>query len=244
MSESVTATADYEHISVALHSFWKPFEELINEIESFVPRPLTDFDDIRIRKSENIQKLNPDMTDDAIRELVSSEMASLYSSRMQFESLFADRFMTMYVTVTLLSQALCEAVINLVLAVGLQENGLVEQFEKIEKAGIKSKWVQHPKLFCPNYDFSKDSEIYKTLDHLIDERNAWMHHKIQLSVGEETILNGSKIARDSYQDRIAWLKRFFSLPYDLTAIAFNQTHQTFLYSLLYYRKIPVAEAHQ
>jgi hypothetical protein len=229
MSEGLTSSADYEHISVALHSFWKPFEELLNEIDSFVPHPLTKFDDIRNRKLEKFQGLNPDKTADGINEFVSREMASLYSPRMQFESQFADRFMTMYVTVTLLSQALCEAVINLVLAVGLQEIGLVDQFEKIEKAGIKTKWVKHPKLFCPNYDFSKDSELYKTLDHLIEERNAWMHHKIQLSVGEETILNGSIIARDSYQERIAWMKRFFSLPYDLTAIAFNQTQQIFLY---------------
>lgn len=140
MTEGYTTTADYEHINVALKSFWKPFNELAAGMESFVPRPLSDFDDKRRRLSENIQQLNPNMSKKEVIEYVEKQIASSESPQWQYVSLFSERFMTMYVTITLLSHALCEAEINTILATGLFENGTPELFAILQKADIKEKW--------------------------------------------------------------------------------------------------------
>lgn len=188
MNEAYTATVDYQHIDVALKSFWKPFIELMNEMNSFVPRPLSDFHEERKSWSESTRKLNANMSDEEIRKDVERRIKTSGSTHWQFFTKFSDRFMTMYVTVTLLSQALCEAEINAILAIGLHENGLADQFAKIERADIRKKWLELPKMFCPQYKLDKDTELYKTLNHLIEERNVWMHHKIELSVGEKKSL--------------------------------------------------------
>jgi len=245
MNEGYTATADFEQISVALKSFWKPFNELLNEMDSFVPRPLSDFDEERKRYSEHIGALNPHMSEDEISADAERLIESSKNAGWQFYGRFSDRIMTMYVTVTLLSQALCEAEINAILAIGLHEKGLANQFAKIERADIRKKWLEHPKLFCPTYELLKNSELYITLNHLIENRNAWMHHKIELSVGEEKILDGSLRERDTYQEKMRWLKRYFSLPYDLADHAHEYTHQAIAAMMFFTRNpIPIADAHK
>jgi hypothetical protein len=245
MTNEYTATAEHEHLSVALKSFWNPFNELLNEIDSFVPRPLSDFDAERKRWFENTKKLNPHMSDDEIRIDVERRIESSGGAEWQFYTKFSDRIMTMDVTITLLSQALCEAEINAILAVGLHQNGMADQFAKIERADLRKKWLEHPKKFCPKYELSRDSELYKTLDHLIEHRNAWMHHKTHLSVGNETIIEGSELQHVSYQVRINWLKRYFSLPYDLAVHAYSQSQLPIAVMMFYTRKpIPVVDAHK
>lgn len=100
---------------------------------------------------------------------IDKDIASNESPGMQFWKRFSDRLMTMQATITLLSQALCEAEINAILAVGLYEKGLADQFAKIEKSDIRTKWLEHPKKFCPSYELKKDAELYVTLDHLIEQ---------------------------------------------------------------------------
>ena len=46
------ASADYLHIDVALKSLWQPFNELVAEMDSFVPRPLSDYEDERRKMFE------------------------------------------------------------------------------------------------------------------------------------------------------------------------------------------------
>ena len=245
MAESYTTTADYEHLDVALKSFWNPFNELLNEMDSFVPRPLSDFDDRRKRSSEHILKLNPNMSDEQVNELVEREIKASTTTERQFSARFSERFMTMYVTVTLLSQALCEAEINAILATGLYEHGLADRFAKIQMAGIKEKWLKSPKIFCPEYELKKDSALCETLNHLIEQRNTWMHHKIHLHAGEVKIIEGSKLQRSSYKEGASWMKRFFSLPYDLAAHAHAQTQQMHAAIIVFKRTpIPTADAHK
>ncbi len=134
MDEGYTATADYHHIDAALKSFWGPFNDLWNEMASFVPRPLSDFDHERGSHFERVRELNPNMSNDEIDRYVERVIESSRSPEYQYIDRFSERVMTMYVTVTLLSQALCEAEINAILAVGFYENGLADQFAKLERA--------------------------------------------------------------------------------------------------------------
>jgi hypothetical protein len=241
MRGEFTVTAEFEHLSVALKSFWDPFNELLTEMDSFVPRPLSDFDKERTRLFEGTKRLNPNLSDDEIRNSVEKRIESSESAEWQFYAKFSDRFMTMDVTVTLLSQALCEAEINAILAIGFHEGGIADQFAKIERGDIRKKWLEYPKKFCPKYELNKDSELYRTLDHLIEHRNAWMHHKIHLSVGNETIIEGSKLRQGAYQARIHWLKRYFSLPYDLAAHAHSHTRQG-VAAMMFFTRSPILVA--
>lgn len=245
MTKSYTATFDIEHIHVALKSNWAPYMELQNEVASFVPRPLSDFDDERKRHFEEIAQLNPEASEEQVKQWAEKQVASGRSPQMQFYSKFADRIMTLYVTVTLLSQALCEAEINAVLATGLLQKGMADKFKNVERNGIKAKWLDGPKEFCPTYELSTESGMYETLEFLAAQRNAWIHHKIQLSVEDEAIVQGSTLHRGTYQDKLYWIGRFFSLPYDLAEHALRNTHETILSSILFTRKpVEIADAHR
>lgn len=245
MNTDYTITADFEHLAIALKSFWTPFEELTNEMDSFVARPLSDFEDTIRAKSEGIQKLNPNMPEHKAYELSKREVSSSATPGMQFWVKFSDRLMTMYVTVTLLSHALCEAEINAILTTGLYEHGFTDLFKKLQKDDIKEKWLNGPKHFCPTYTLGKGTALFETLNHLNKQRNAWMHHKVELRAGDEKVIAGSNFQRLSHEDMVRWMKRHFSLPFDLAAHALTHANQTVLTMLLYTRKpIPIADAHK
>lgn len=245
MNEGYSTTADYQCLDVALKSFWASFNELKNEMDSFVPRTLSDFDEERKIWFEESRKLNPNHSDDEIVARVERRIKSAADAQWQFFGKFSDRFMTMYVTVTLLSQALCEAEINAILAIGLHEKGEANKFSKIEKGDIRKKWLEFPKDIASTYELKKDSGLYVTLNHLIEERNAWMHHKIELSVGEEKVLSGSSRKNESYQEMTVWMQRYFSLPYDLAAHILPYTQSMVASMLIFTRNpIPISDAHK
>lgn len=245
MNNEYTITADFEHLAIALKSFWKPFEELLNEMDSFLVRPLSDFEDTIKAKAEKLQTLNPAMSEQDAYEYSKREVSSAIAPGMQFWRQFSDRLMTMYVTVTLLSHALCEAEINAVLTTGLYMHGSVELFQEIQKKDIKEKWLDGPKLFCPTYSLKKGSAVFETLHHLNKERNGWMHHKVELRAGDEKVIDGSNLRRLSHEDMVRWIKRYFSLPFDLALHALNHANDTTLTMLVFTRQpIPIADAHK
>jgi hypothetical protein len=216
------ASADYLHIDVALKSLWQPFNELVTEIDLFVPRPLSDYEAERQQNFKRLRGLNPAATHESLTKMVDDLITFAASEGVQFADHFTDRFMTQYVTVVLLSHALCEAAINSILAMGLVDRGSQELFPVMEKAEVKEKWRVGPKCFFPNYKFDPGIAMFETLSHLTKQRNALVHNKIHLQVGDKTLLEGSKFERRSFQENIRWMRRFFSLPYDLTAHAMNQ----------------------
>lgn len=243
MTNGYSTTAEYKHIDVALKSFWKPFVELTNEIKSFVPQPLSAFEGERNGMSEKLQELNPLMSAEEISEFAKQRISSSYSPDWQSYYRFSDRFMTLQVTITLLSHALCEAVINSLLATGHYEQRTHATFAEIQKSDIKEKWVNGPKGFCPEYDLPKGSALYETLNHLCRQRNSWMHHKSHLHVGEEKIIEGSQLYNLPYKDAERWMRRYFSLPYDLATHAHAHTHQA-IAAMIFYDRNPIPFAHK
>jgi hypothetical protein len=115
----------------------------------------------------------------------------------------------------MLSHTLREAVINAVLALGLADAGAVELFDMLERFDIKKKWRIGLKSFAPKYSFPLGGDLDKTLSYLSRQRNALVHNKIELHIDDKRVLEGSGIARKPYVENIEWIKRFFSLPYDL-----------------------------
>lgn len=245
MTDGYTTTAEYRHLEVALKSYWGPFVELTNEIEAFVPQPLPAFTDKINRLSENIQESNPQMLSEEAYRLAVQRISSSHSPEMQSYSLFSDRLMTLQVTVTLISHALCEALINALLAAGHYEQRSHEHFSEIQKANITDKWVNGPKEYCPKYDLPKGSALYETLNHLCKQRNSWMHHKSHLHVGDEKIIEGSQLFNLPYEESVRWMERYFSLPFDLAAHAHAHTYQAIAAIIVFTRNpIPVADVHK
>jgi len=243
-TDGFQASADYLHIDVALKSLWQPFNDLVAEMDSFAPRPLSDYEDDRRQKFDNYKRLNPTKSDAELTQWVDGEIAFAASERVQFSDRFSNRFMTQYVTVALLSHALCEAAINSILAIGLVKRESQELFSVLEAAPVKEKWRVGPKSFFPTYELNPGTALFETLNHLTKRRNALVHNKIHLHIGDKKILEGSKFERMTFQESTRWMRRFFSLPYDLAAHARSQLKDPSIFVLSNSVPIVTAAAHK
>jgi len=186
---------------------------------TFVPRPLSAYAEYRASEIASLGQLNPEKSEALLAEFVDRQISLGFSPGMQFLKKFDDRFMTEYVTVALLSHALCEAAINAILAIGLAHVGSADLFPLLERADVKQKWLFGPKSFAPSYKFPRGTGLYETLTYLTRQRNALVHYKIKLDVNGATVLDGSKFQRRPHAEETRWLRRFFSLPYDLAHYA-------------------------
>jgi hypothetical protein len=210
---SLSHTADYTFIDVALKARWEPFCALAREVESFTP--ITDFSEYRESEVQRLQRLNPSSRDDELLRLIDGQIRAKSDPAWQFAMRFTDRVMAEYVTVAFLAHALAESVINTVLAVGLSTAGAHDVFSLLERADIKEKWCFGPKAFHAAYELPKGSTLFQSLQHLTRERNAFVHYKIELEMHGEKKLAGSRLHRAPLSTQMSWMKRFFSLPYDL-----------------------------
>jgi hypothetical protein len=210
-------TADYSYIEFALKARWAAYEQLAAEFDNFVPREIADFSEYRTSELARLKELNPTSTEASLLELIDGQIAARVSLPMQFHLKFSDTIMSEYVTIAFLSHALCEAVINAILAIGLSVANAPELFEMLERSDIKEKWCVGPKSFHPPYVLPKDGSLFQTLQHLTRQRNALVHYKIELEMRGKPVLRGSRLERGSLKEQLAWIGRFFSLPYDLAA---------------------------
>jgi hypothetical protein len=210
-----SVTADFTYIEGALKSRWEPFHRLASEFTAFRPKTRGDYAEARLKELARLQGLNPEAPDDELLALIDGQIdAALIPGRQQ-ATRFTDPIMAEYVTVAFLSHALCEAMINAVLAIGLAMEGAAEVFPLLERADIKEKWLCGPKAISPAYTLDKSSAIFQTLQHLTRQRNALIHYKVELEIGGEVMIQGSKLHRAPLKDDIEWIRRFFSLPFDL-----------------------------
>jgi len=114
--------------------------------------------------------------------------------------------------VTIISHALCESLINTILATEYYAVGKVEQFNNVERHSLLKKWTSTLVKICPQYELSKNSPIFETLAFMHKQRNALAHYKVSLEADDKTILDGSGFQPFSYQEGVHWLRSFFSLP--------------------------------
>jgi len=208
-------TADYLHIDQSLKSRWQPFCELSQEIERFVPRPISDYAEERAAELTRLRGLNPQHSEESLVAFVDRQISGRAAPWWQMHARFDAQFMIEYVSVCLFAHALCEAVINTVLALGLSHAGSQDLFPLLEKADIKQKWESGPKSFTPAWRFPKGTGIGESLNRLTKLRNELIHYKATVSQGGSPVLKGSNFQRGTYKNESRWLRRFFSLPYDL-----------------------------
>jgi len=236
-------SAQYTYLDEALRAQWQDFSMLESEIASFVPKPMNEFRSRRDAELERLCLLNPDKTLEEMSSFVDEQFKYMMSPEWQFRERFDRRHMTQYITVIVLSHALSEALINAVLAIGLANIGAQDIFPLLEKSEFRLKWLYAPKSFAPDYKFPVGTALNETLTMLYRQRNALVHLKIELSVEGKKLIEGTNFKRTRFDEERIWLRRYFSLPYDLVDFI-NRTIKEPRFELLFDRKpIEVACAH-
>ena len=208
-------TAHYVYLEAALRERWTTFVALETEMAAFVPKPISAYDRLRDDEVTRLAKLNPHKPIEEFVEFVQKQIEFKASPQWQFREQFDDRHMAEYAAVVMLSHALCESLINAVLAIGLAQAKCAELFTLLERADFKQKWLIGPKSLSPDYNFPRGSGLHETLLQINRQRNALVHHKIELEVDGKKVLEGSGFERSTYAGEQMWLRRYFSLPYDL-----------------------------
>lgn len=215
-------SADFKYIELALENLWKDFCFIVEEMESFVPRPVANFEGERREMVDHYIKHNQNKSIAQLEAMVDEQIKFRASERFQFSDKFSNRFSALWVSVSLVSHTLCEAVINAILALGLCKIKCEDIFSIIEKVDIKEKWKVGPKNFCPTYCFDCSQAYWETLTHLVKDRNSLVHYKVNLKIGKREVLKGSGTERMSFEEQAKWMYRYFSLPYDLDEVATRQ----------------------
>lgn len=210
---SLSYSAAYSYLDEALRARWPGFVALRGEMQAFVPRPKSDFAIERAKIREQLVSVG--VTGDLLETMTDKQLEGIAAARVQWFVKFHQRHTTEYVTVLMLSHALCEAIINAILAIGLAERAVPELFDIIERAELKQKWTTSPKAINAEYDFPKGHAISETLSKLIRQRNSIVHSKISLTIGSKLVHKGVEFERETVPKEVAWIERFFSLPYDL-----------------------------
>lgn len=185
----------------------------------------------------------PTKRPEEITAYVDKQLEFFASPDFQFYDRFEKEHTNQFVTVILLAHALSEALINAVLAIGLADAGATELFPLLERTEFKEKWLYAPKSFARDYKFPEGSALHETLVMLTRHRNALVHLKIDLTVDGSRVLKGTEFEREQYADERQWMRRYFSLPYDLAEFA-RKAAAPLAIMLLFDRKpIEVASVH-
>lgn len=206
---------DFVHLDRALKASWPAWSQLIHEIEEFAPRDLSQDPCFRRELLDHYRSLNPDSPDTELEVIVDWRAKSEGSVERQFMRQFDGRLMNAHVTVAVLSLALCEALINCILAVGFVVLGEPDRFVRAERYGVRRKWLVEPQAFAPSYSLPPESALAATLHELTERRNSLVHHKVNVFRDGQKVVVGSDWKVYPYDELVIWTDRFFSLPYDL-----------------------------
>lgn len=219
---SMSFTTDYQYIDFALRSRWPAFLELEREATSFKPKSANELLAESMTRLSSLRQNNPNHADEQLLAHLSEEAKYFSHPEMQRYFKFDERIMGEFVTVAFLAHALAEATINAFLALGLATYSSTEVFKILERADVLEKWTTGPKTFHPSYSLPKGGALYGALKYLIGQRNALVHSKIELSIAGNLELEGSRIVRAPQLKRLEWIRRLFSLPFDLANHARQQ----------------------
>jgi hypothetical protein len=209
-------SAPFNDIETALFERQDSYNKLFEEMANFKPLSLKEIEANDPSLRANILASYPNYS----TEQLELHVAAVAESSFQFTVKFNERYRSEYVQAVIFSHAMCEALINAILALGLGVNHSEEVFEIVEKANVLNKWIIGPKCFDVNYKFPKDGELYRLLKSLCKIRNDLMHSKITLSRDGEKIIDGTKLDSLSFDDR-GKVKKFLELPYNLLSFAGN-----------------------
>lgn len=217
-------TAGYKHIQYALDAHEVSFAALEAEMDAFEPLARESFNDAWKDLWQQMRPLNPHLTDAQLKHYIDGQIDVRASRDVQIFNAFYARMAAESVSVTVLSHALLEAVINAVLALGLFHTHRAGLFRVLESSPLKSKWEFGPQSFMPSYGIDRSGALYEVLGAVCKQRNDIAHSKIALHDDQrQLVLEGSGRGRLGWSkgDR-GMLRRFLTLPYALHENLVNQ----------------------
>lgn len=212
--------ADYTSIEKALKVNCLELVAIASEVSQFKLKLRSDFEDEENRTFEKRRLLNPSSEESVIRDFVREQFDLMAKDHVQYANAFSDKVISVYIPTIVLCHAFCEALINAILAVGLQFSDNIEVFELLDKSNLKDKWELGPKTFLTNYVLKRSDHRYGQLSNLCSDRNSIVHSKITiLDMSDEEpkkLTEGSKrIVARLDPDGIAKVLDFVKLPYRL-----------------------------
>ncbi|MGJ7914803.1 hypothetical protein ACI48D_04890 [Massilia sp. LXY-6] len=234
-------TAEHRYISDVLRSLWHEYVELRNDMATFSPKPIEDYEDEYQAARSDLIARNPHQPVESMEEMARQGIQIAYQN--QFSEKFSNRMSKLFVSVLFMSHALCEALINQILILRFHDENISELYEVWERAKFEDKWLLAPKSFLPSYNFDKSGQIYQTLKELVAQRNFYTHYKPMIEI-EGKVIYGKERKRKTFEESMRLINSFISLPYDLCILS-SILMKDFSYQILLNREeIPVAEWHQ
>jgi hypothetical protein len=213
-----THTAEYWFLELALRDRARAFAALDEEMTAFRPLPLEAFQSQREALWNELRPLNPEKTQEDLWRFVDDQIAATASAEMQIWRRFLEPFASETVAIAMIASALCEAIINAILAIGLSAQGKQRLFSILQASDLKEKWTVAPLTMLSRYSLPKDGPLYGTLHELCKRRNALVHSKITISDGDTELVKGSVPVQMSLSPASRKLtRRFTDLPYELHA---------------------------
>ncbi|MGF7192110.1 hypothetical protein JOE11_005187 [Robbsia andropogonis] len=202
-------------LDIALGRLWHQYTELLEQIDlaaqQATEKAKSDFSNWKDRLTE----LNPGASETEIvkeAKLISQVGKKPYD---RVAGSFSGRLLPIYVEVTSISAALCEAEINLALEWGCAIINKPELFDLIESQSTINKWIDGPKLVLDHYQLPPGCGADETLRKLFAERNRLMHSKASVRVGGLKNSRAQKPKTMPFSEALFWMSRYFSLPFDL-----------------------------
>jgi hypothetical protein len=225
---SYSYSAQHIYLELALAAQGNSLAKLEEQMDSFQPLSAEALQVEWQKLWDHYRLLNLDKTEEQLKTFVDSQIAEGRSPRMQYFSAFTESFAVHALTITVLSHALVEAIINASLVLGLHDTGKAALFTILERADVKHKWTVGPQSFLSTYELPKGSSLYRELAVLCRRRNSYAHSTISLyDDSHKVILAGSREFSFSMdEDSRNQLRRFLVLPYDLHRQLVGQVSDT------------------
>jgi len=198
-----------------LHRLWPQFIALRDEISKDACKSTTEaaanYDEWHTKLTTlNPQAHEPEVEEEARRR---SDLDKAPLERVAHR--YLGRVMPLYTEVAILSAALCEAEINLAVAWGLSMIDKEDLFELLESNSAVEKWLHGPKMLLPDYKLPSGCAEAETLRRVFSERNRFVHPKSTVQKAGKKKLFGQSLKPNKLSDLLAWMGRYFSLPFDL-----------------------------
>ena len=218
-------SADYQHLELALENCKTTFEQFKSDMGSYIARPPTDFEVERNIMWTQMRPLNAHLSDTELHKFIQDQIDMAAEPNYQFFNKYSDLFSAQVISIIFISHALCEALINAALSLGLHHVSKDEVFSLIEKSEIKEKWAIAPAIFLQSYELPKGGAIYENLSALCKERNAYTHHKVGLTNDEGQVIHQrnkfARILMDSSGTKK--VEKYLNLPFVLLNHLCDQT---------------------
>jgi hypothetical protein len=215
MNQSVQYSTGVSWLHGSLESHRESWEKLDAAMKSFKAKPLALFEDKRHDLYAKMRKSNLDHSDDDLWTTVNEIFESEYSYEFQFHQTFVYKARQEFIEVALISHALCESLINEILALGLHRTGRKQGFALIEKCSVKDKWLSGPQLFAPEYKLEKGSATFSNFVALCRIRNEFSHQKITIYDTSEKEYVGDTLGRLDLKQDMRLAKKFLDVPHGL-----------------------------